>query len=178
MNLRKTSYFSALLVAGALAVTSCGAAADSDPSPSLPPIPSPSETMIVDPVPTETQLNPTPLGQTATTESGLAVTVTPAGTGFDDYQMKPYTDYTITLTNNTAANYDPAMFMMNVNYGAAGLPASQVFDLGRVPTPYFKGVILPGGTQTITQSYDVPDGETTVISVTTTWEDGPLVFTG
>lgn len=177
MNLRKTSYFSALLVAGALAVTSCSAVSESEPSPNVQ-LPTPSETMIVDPVPTETQLSPTPLGQMATTEKGLAVTVTPAGTGYDDYLMKAYTDYTVTLTNNTAEPYNPSAFMMNVNYGVTGLPASQVFDLGRNPTPYFQGVILPGGTQTITQSYEVPEGESTVISVTTAWEDGPLVFTG
>lgn len=177
MKYTKPAYFTALAASAVL--TASAVAACSTPTESTSP-PSPVETTISEPAPPTTTPTSatTPLGQTATTEKGLAVTITPAGSGVNDYTQIPYTDYTVSITNNTGENFDPVLVSTSVNYGAAGTPATQQFDLQRVPQPYFKGVILPGGTQTVTQSYDVPVGEPVVISVTTSWEDSPVTFTG
>ena len=179
MKYRKPAYFTALAASAALtlaAAAACSAPQETDPT-SLPSVPSPTETVVTTP-PAPPADQSIPLGQTATTEKGLDVTVTPAGTGVDSYTSKPYTDYTISVTNNTGANFDPVLISTSVNYGAAGTPATAMFDLIRIPQPYFKGVILPGGTQTVTQTYDVPAGEPVVISVTPSWDDSPVTFTG
>lgn len=190
MNRRRVTYFSSLAAAGAIALAACGTPADtpqSQPVETVTVTPTPEPTVTDWAPPTDYQLpdtdpglmaEATPLGSPATTDKGLQMTVTEGGTGVTEYTGIAYTDYTFELVNNTGQNFDPVSVTMNINYGAAGTPASQQFDLMRNPTPYFRGVILPGGTQTITASYDVPAGEPVVISVVPSWDDSPMVFVG
>lgn len=183
MNRRtSTAYFLSLAAAGALTMGACSQVADTT-EPTAPPEPTITEYFPTDPGITETP-SPTPttadtvsLGGTATFDTGVAVTITPAGEGAD-YAGRAYTNYTVSVTNGTATNFDPTGVDLTVNYGAAGTPATQVFDLSVNPTPYFQGVILPGGSQTITQSYDVPTGEPVVISVRPDYMSEPAIFTG
>lgn len=190
MNRRSVTYFSSLAAAGALTLAACGT-----PAETVQPEPAPTVTITTTPTPEPTvtdyqeyfeypdtdpglTADPTPLGTPATTDKGLQLTITVAGTGVDEYTGETYTDYTFELVNNTGQNFDPVSVTTNVNWGAAGNPASQQFDLMRNPTPYFRGIILPGGAQTITAAYDVPPGEPVVISVVPSWEDSPMVFIG
>lgn len=180
-NVRTTSYFAALAASAALAVAACTPTPpQSDGTPTLPPPPAPTEEVITDPAPDPTALEPqsAPLGVTATTSKGLDITVTPAGTGVQQYTGTAYQNYTVAVTNGTDTQFDPALVSMVVNYGPEGIPASQVFDYQNNATPYFQGIILPGGTQTVTQSYSVPEGQPVVITVTPSWDDSPVTFIG
>lgn len=180
MTRRKSLYFASLAAAGALAVGACAAPTGS-------PEPDPSETTVIDPAPPTfpeppapptSSSEPTPLGGTHTYDNGLAVSVSLAGDGFDTYTGEPYQKLTFSITNGTAENFEPALVSMTVHYGAAGVAADSHINLEAMPTPYFTGVILPGGTQTITSGYEAPAGEPLVVTVTPSWDHGPAVFTG
>lgn len=184
MNRRlKTTYFLSLAAAGALTLGACSTTASDQPVDIVTVTPTEGPTITdywpeTTPEPTPTSAPPASLGDVHTYDNGLQVSVVYVGQGFSEYSQQAYSNYDVIVWNGTSETYDPSAVSLTVNYGAAGTPASQVFDLSVNPNPYFQGVILPGGMQTVRQSYTVPEGEPVVVTVTPDWDTETVVFTG
>lgn len=96
-------------------------------------------------------------------DDNLAVTVKPLGAskasetaaGADQSAGDIFL-FEISIVNGTPENFDPALFMADVNYGATGAAASRVFDTAAGIGNSFQGVILPGKQQTVKFAYAIP----------------------
>lgn len=82
--------------------------------------------------------------------------------------------FTVTVTNGTKKVLDPSMVHAELNYGADGTAAEQVFDEG---INGFEGKILPGKKQTATMAFAVPVNATEVLmSISPTFEHEDALF--
>jgi hypothetical protein len=89
--------------------------------------------------------------------------------------------FELTLTNGSEETYEPAGFYETAVYGKTGAKAEAVFDSANgVSTGYFTGVMVPGGTQTITVALQIPTAElpSTVFSVQPSFKHKAAVVTG
>jgi hypothetical protein len=127
-------------------------------------------------------------GETIQYEDKLSVTIKHTGTVVASQYAAPETArgqevqlFEITLTNGSDTTYEPSGFYDTAVFGTAGAKAEAVFDSSSgVSTGYFSGVMVPGGTQTITTALAVPTAElsTVVYSVRPSFAHKAAVVTG
>lgn len=127
-------------------------------------------------------------GETVEYADGIKVTVKHVGTAVGSQYAAPEAArgaevqlFELTLVNGTADTFEPAIFQDSAVYGAAGIKAQNVFDSGQgVSSGNFTGVMIPGGTQTITAAVLIPTAElsSTVFTVTPSFKHKAAVITG
>lgn len=185
------SAFILLAAAGCSAGATKAAPASDSPSaasevrteaPSQAPKPSPS------PSPSKKSALIVKFGETIEYADGVKVTVKHTGTVTGSAYAAPESArgaeiqlFEITLVNGTADTFEPASFYYTVVHGAAGTPGEKVFDSNsNVSAGYFSGVIVPGGTQTITTAIAIPaaDLPTTAFSLQPGFKYKASVVTG
>ena len=88
--------------------------------------------------------------------------------------------FDVSVTNNSKEVFDPAMFNVDVNYGAEGTAAKRVFDSGSGLDGQFQGKVLPGGTQKVTMAFAVPiDGPLDLLVTTSpSWDHDEKLYFG
>lgn len=64
--------------------------------------------------------------------------------------------FDVSVTNGAAEPFDPALLMVDANFGPTGTAAQTVFDSAAGLGDSFQGVILPGNTQTVRMAYAIP----------------------
>lgn len=111
-------------------------------------------------------------------EDGLVVTVagleefTPSDTAaFDD--SPAYVRFTVTITNNTGAEYEPLDFWTTMQSG--GAEATSVFDEGLDGSP--STTLLDGRDVSFGVGYGVDDAADLVLEVSPSFEHDPAIFT-
>lgn len=146
-----------------------------------------------EPVPTDEGIDATEgaiaFGETWVYEDGIEVIVTPVGpaTTVDGAGAEAtggqYWIFDVVLTNGSDAIFDPTGFTESVQYGATGLQASRVFDVGNPELGSsfgFEGQILPGKQQTLRLGYAIPHTEVADVTmiVTPSFEHVDAIYTG
>jgi hypothetical protein len=164
-------------IAALLALPACGVAAEKASAPSAAPAAA-SQAATTPPSPAAKDNHNSLIvkfGETITYDDKLSVTVKHAGTTTGSQYAAPEAArgaevqlFELTLTNGSDTTYEPSGFYETAVYGTAGTKAEAVFDsTNGTSTGYFTGVMVPGGTQTVTVALLIPTAElsTTVLSV-------------
>lgn len=200
MNTMKKS-LTALALAAMLGLTACSTEATKSDAAESPAASessaAPKEAPSSEPVPSQSSKAPSKakdikdelaaFGEEWTYEDGIAVKVTYAGAGMASEYAAGAEDtggqirlFDVSITNNSEAIFDPAMFMADINYGAEGTAASRVFDSANGIGDQFQGKILPGGTQTVSMAYAIPTDVPVdlIATITPSWEHEEKLFYG
>lgn len=183
----------ALLSAVLLGVSACGTpVASSTPAkstqavPSYTPAPAPAYTPPPTPTPSPSD-SITKFGSTLTWTDKLAVSVKPVGPGQvtasgmgAEKSAGALYMFDVTVTNGTAALYDPSLMNLSVVYGADGAQAAEVFDTAQGLGSPFSGKIIPGKAQTVRMGFAIPATGLSDVTVTLTpdYSHNDAIFTG
>lgn len=203
MNAMKKS-LTVLALAGLLGMTACStdatdneassspsaAASEAKESPTATSTPKESASATASPSPSASsdgQDEVAAFGEELTYDDGIAVNITYTG-GKTASQYASGAEATanqvrlfdVSVINNSKEVFDPAMFNVDVNYGADGTAAKRVFDSGSGLDGQFQGKVLPGGTQTVTMAFAVPiDGPLDLLVTTSpTWDHAEKLYFG
>lgn len=127
-------------------------------------------------------------GETIEYADGMQVTVKHTGTVTGSQYAAPEAArgaevqiFEITLVNGTGKTFEPAGFYDTAVYGKTGVKAEKVFDSGQgVSAGYFSGIMVPGGTQTVTTALAVPTADlpTLLLTVQPTFAHKAAAVTG
>lgn len=175
----------------ALAATGCSSSVQAKPGAPE----SPAASSAAASAPATPSTKPTPksalivkFGETIEYADGVKVKIEHAGSGTASAYAAPqaargaeFQLFKITLTNGTADAFDPAVFYETAVFGTAGTPAEKVFDSSQgIGSGSFSGLVVPGGTQTVTSGWQIPAAElkTTTFTVRPSFKHAQAIVTG